>query len=552
MRKVFCILFAVLVLSSVCFAADFDGYIVKIADNTASRLFDTNSVFSGVSLFGELDDSDVVDIIVDEFSDVSEINSKHMLVKAEDETTLQMLIDLGIVESYEENVYLELFDYDVTANPNYENQKWYLDYINADYAWNAGVFGNDVIVAVIDSGVCAHNDIKKNLLPGKNFYEVENYGESYTDDNSDHGTRVAGIIAAECNSLSTVGVSFKSKILPLKVTDGKELTMDRVVAAIYYAVKSGCDVINLSLGGKSGSAELKAAVDYAISNNVIVVAAAGNTALSGNEPMYPASFDEVVSVANAMMNGTQLTINESSQKNTFIDIAAPGTKLHTLTNSNSVDNNKSGTSFSCPVISAVAALAKSVKPDLAQSQFEDLLKASANSSYIAASGLDSTAWGAGFVDIKTFLQYLLADDKYYLSENISVNDEVSAYITNLSDSSAINNCTIIVSERDLDGALNVEYLNYSIAPSTSVEISLSKLGFSADASLRVVLDRIPGDVNGDGTVGVRDASVILRYLAGYNVVADVSMMDVNGDDNISVRDASAILRFCAGYNVDLH
>ena len=85
-----------------------------------------------------------------------------------------------------------------------------------------------------------------------------------------------------------------------------------------------------------------------------------------------------------------------------------------------------------------------------------------------------------------------------------------------------------------------------------MEISLSDNGFSSAANVRVIYDRVPGDVNGDEVVSVRDASVILRYLAGYDVAADVSMMDVNGDGVISVRDAAAILRFCAGYNVELH
>ena len=60
------------------------------------------------------------------------------------------------------------------------------------------------------------------------------------------------------------------------------------------------------------------------------------------------------------------------------------------------------------------------------------------------------------------------------------------------------------------------------------------------------------DINGDENTSVRDASTILRYLAGYEVDADISKMDVNGDGKVSVRDASAILRYLAGYDVTLN
>lgn len=555
MKKLVCLLLCIVLLSLICSATDYDGYVVKLSDNMAHKLSQNLSVYSDAYLLEELDDSGVVKLVADELENVTEISSDHLLVMAEDETALDELISLGIVDGYEKNIYYELLGYEVSSNPYYQNQKWYLDYINASFAWNAGIFGNDVIVAVIDSGVNPHSDIKKNLLQGKNFIDVESLGETYTLDNSDHGTRVAGIIAAECNNLASVGISFKTKILPLKVTEGSKLSLVDAISAIYYAVEQGCDVINLSFGSEDGDSQaLKNAINAAISNNIIVVAAAGNSALEGNPLIYPACYSNVISVSNAKKNasGTSLVVSDSSQRNSFVDIAAPGTGIYTLTNTDGVSDSKSGTSFACPVISSVAALAKSVNPYISQSQFEELLKASADSSYLSSSGQDATAWGAGLVDIESFLKHLLSDKKCYVSENVTVSGESFVYLTNLSDVEAIQDCTVIISERDSANNLNVEYLKCSLSPGESLEISLSDNGFSSAANVRVIYDRVPGDVNGDEVVSVRDASVILRYLAGYDVAADVSMMDVNGDGVISVRDAAAILRFCAGYNVELH
>ena len=83
-------------------------------------------------------------------------------------------------------------------------------------------------------------------------------------------------------------------------------------------------------------------------------------------------------------------------------------------------------------------------------------------------------------------------------------------------------------------------------------ISLDQYGFSENVNVSVTTDYIPGDVNGDGSINNRDASAVLRYLAGYSVTLVESALDVNGDGSVNNRDASAILRYLAGYAVELH
>ncbi len=549
MKKILVLTLVVLSLAFACYAAEYDGYIVKISDNTASILAENVSMFSGATLASDLTDSETVELITDEIDSVMEINSDHMLVKVDDMQTLEDLISLGIVEGYEENFYLELHGYDVTQNYNYNQQKWYLDDINAEFAWNAGIYGEGATVAVIDSGVYAHEDFGNNLLPGKNY--VEGLDETDTNDEYNHGTHVAGIIAARCNSLATVGIAFKSKIVPLKVTNDRTLTIDYVLKAIYDAVDYyECDVINMSFGHENESARLREAINYAIDKNVIVVASAGNGGNSGYA--YPASYDEVISVANSREDGT---VSSSSQKNDMVDITAPGTYIMALSNNGSVTGSPypQGTSFSAPMVSAVAALAKSINPSISQQEFQSLIKQSADASYLASSGQGSTAWGAGMLDIEALIKLMLAGKRCYVSKPSTVNNEDFICVTNLSNTDDIEDCVITITEYNADGSIKyTKDILSNIPASSSVEISLTEYGFSTFVEVKTSYDRIPGDVNGDGIVTTRDASVILRYIAQFEVDVPESVLDVNADGWVTISDASAILRHCAGFEVELH
>ena len=103
MRKLLFFILVAILLAFSCFAQDYNGYIVRIADDTISLLDSNISELSGASLMGDMDDSEVVELISEEFDTVKEINSDHMLVKAEDDETLEMLMEMGVVESYEKS-----------------------------------------------------------------------------------------------------------------------------------------------------------------------------------------------------------------------------------------------------------------------------------------------------------------------------------------------------------------------------------------------------------------------------------------------------------------
>jgi type VII secretion-associated serine protease mycosin len=219
-----------------------------------------------------------------------------------------------------------------------------------------------VKVAVIDSGVRGdHQDLAGTVLPGIDF--VSPGGNGWNDRNG-HGTHVAGIIAAAANNgVGVAGGAPRVKILPVRVlaADGSG-SSENVTRGIIWAVDHGARVINLSLGGPDPSPGTEAAIQYANSRGVIVLAAAGNGAQQGNRPSYPAAFPETVAVGAVDSN---LTRAYFSNFGSYLDIAAPG--MHVLSTYGLGHNAyayMNGTSMATPYASATAALVVSVNPEL--------------------------------------------------------------------------------------------------------------------------------------------------------------------------------------------
>lgn len=258
---------------------------------------------------------------------------------------------------------------------------WHLEKIQAPSAWNTSL-GSNVVVAVLDSGVnYLHPDLAPSLLPGHDFVE----GDADPSDDFGHGTAVAGVVAATGNNgFGLAGVAFGAKILPVKVMDAFGYAAYSAIAdGIHYAVDHGARVINLSVAGSEPSATLQSAIDYAWSNNVIVVAAAGNTA--SDAPQYPAACASVVAVAATTAEDS---LAKFSSFGTNIALAAPGEAILTTTrNLTTLFAAGSGTSLACPMVAAGAALVTAVHPALTNSQIVTLLEQTADD--VGAAGLDS-------------------------------------------------------------------------------------------------------------------------------------------------------------------
>lgn len=225
---------------------------------------------------------------------------------------------------------------------------WEIKTLNITKQWKKSQ-GEGIKIAVIDTGCDpGHDDIKENMLPGKNF--VERTSEQY--DKNGHGTHVAGTIAASNNGYGIVGVAPKSKIIPVKALgDGGSGNIKNIIDAILWSVDNGADLITMSLGSSGSSEDLHNAIKYADKKNSIVFCAAGNSG-PDSDIMYPARYEETVSIGavDERLNRTDFTCSGEE-----LDFLAPGHNILSCVPGNQYAL-MSGTSMSNPFAVGCAAL----------------------------------------------------------------------------------------------------------------------------------------------------------------------------------------------------
>ncbi|WP_373838073.1 S8 family serine peptidase [Methanospirillum sp.] len=229
--------------------------------------------------------------------------------------------------------------------------------ISAPEAWNIITGSADVIVAVIDTGVdYNHEDLAENCIPGYNFVSFD---DNPADDNG-HGTHCAGIISAVTNnSIGIAGVSWNSKILPVKVFDstGKS-NIALEIMGIKYAEEQGADIISCSWGGNNYSEALKETID---GSQALFVCSAGNEELDIDEtPVYPAAYNSANIISVGASDENDMLTWFSNYGTSSVDLLAPGMDIYsTLPGSYGFMD---GTSMAAPFVSGTAALIKSQKP----------------------------------------------------------------------------------------------------------------------------------------------------------------------------------------------
>lgn len=221
------------------------------------------------------------------------------------------------------------------------------------------------------------------------FTDVKYGNNDVFGPDADHGTHVAGIIAANrSNALGIEGVATNVKIMVLRaVPNGDERDKD-IALAVRYAADNGAKIINMSFGKNfsPNKPEVDAAFLYAASKGVILVHAAGNSSqdndVSDNFPnryvrnVEEAKFTEIptwVEVgASSRFNDKRLPADFSNFGQNSVDLFAPGHELNST-----VPGNKyavlSGTSMAAPVVSGVLALTWSLRPDLSAAQVRNLV-----------------------------------------------------------------------------------------------------------------------------------------------------------------------------------
>lgn len=225
---------------------------------------------------------------------------------------------------------------------------WPIKTFDIEKSWKSSQ-GEGVKVAVIDTGCdLDHEDIKENLINGYNLLDNK---KDPIDDNG-HGTHVSGTIAASNNTVGMVGIAPKAKIIPIKALDSNGRGDNKnVTEAILWAVDHGADIITMSLGSEYPYEPMRKAIKYAISKNVIIFCASGNSGINSGI-QYPAKYDDTISIGAI---NEQLEICEFSCCGPELDFLAPGYNIVS-----SVPGNNyavmSGTSMATPFAVGCAAL----------------------------------------------------------------------------------------------------------------------------------------------------------------------------------------------------
>ena len=297
----------------------------------------------------------------------------------------------------------------VTPNDDFFKYQYYINTMNVSDIWEKGMEGQDldatvdlnkngnalddpIIIAVIDSGLnTGHVDIDySRVLKGRAFrtgFRDTVVSDDNIYDYIGHGTQiVAELIAKKNNNKEGLaGILQKVKILPLKVSEnegrftGAEITDSSVIAAINYAIKQNASVINMSLGGNNHNPLLEEACRKAMDEGIIIVCAAGNYYEMGNMPGYPAQYTLGVGAVDSNNTVTYFSQRLSKENGmgwkNKVWVTAPGSDICTVTPNEARSYSMGeGTSYAAPLVSALAALCKSVHNNITEEEFKTLLK----------------------------------------------------------------------------------------------------------------------------------------------------------------------------------
>lgn len=405
---------------------------------------------------------------------------------------IEQMKRMGFVK-YIEPDYVYKLNY--VPDDTYWSSQWGMRKIQADWAWNTTVGNHNILVAVVDTGIDAnHPDLAANFVPlGYNWV---NSTKNTTDDNG-HGTHCAGIIAAQINNHEGVAGLAQVRIMAEKAfnADGNGTSTD-IASAIYNATDAGARIISMSFGSYQPSSVVHDAIKYASDHGVLLVAAAGNDGEA--KKMYPASFDEVISVAATNYTDTRALFSDYGDS---IELSAPGVNIYstlptypvtmtTLPNGhyNADYDNVSGTSMACPFVAGLAALVLCRYPNMTRDQLRYYLRATADQE--GRPGFDPN-YGYGRINAKKAIE-----------QGLPLHDLA---ITKLEEPATIRQTATM--------KINATVLNFGLSNETNVQVQLWR-----NSSL---LNTTTIPVFGSGTQIKITWNVYLQSSEVYNLTAFV-------------------------------
>jgi len=342
------------------------------------------------------------------------------------------LIELSEVENVEFNYIKEI---NTTPNDPYYSSQWAHENngqavsdngnnvgtpdcdTDTNQAWDITTGDQDVIIAILDTGVSEHVEFSGRLLEGYDFINSDN---NATDDNG-HGTSCAGIAAAKGNNSEGIaGVCWDCMILPVKVLSFDGYGQDTEIAdGVQWSADNGANVISMSLGGGGYVSYFDNAISYAHSIGTVVLAASGND--NSGSISYPSAYENCISVG-ALSPCNERKSNSSCDGENYwgsnygngLDFLSPGVRIHTTTYSGGYTTTFNGTSSACPHAAGIAGLIFSADQTLSSEAVKFIMAESSDD--LGAEGYDIQT-GHGRTNAFSALALIVSGPVIELSDN---------------------------------------------------------------------------------------------------------------------------------------
>jgi len=279
--------------------------------------------------------------------------------------------------------------------------------ISVQDCWDKGFTGKDVTVAVIDTGIYPHPDLKDRIIDFKDFCNGKDGKENAYDDNG-HGTHCSGLVGGDGHEANGrfKGPAFESNLVGVKVLDGHGGgNMSNVVKGIQWCIENrdrlGIKVMSLSLGAGSNLKEqndvVAKAINAAIEANIVPVIAAGNSGPGrctigspgiAKDALTVGAYDDKNTASHADDTMAFFSSRGPTTRDRIVkpDISAPGVNMvSTLSPQSEIAHADvsrlgnhyvllSGTSMATPVTAGCVALVRQANPELTARQVIQLMK----------------------------------------------------------------------------------------------------------------------------------------------------------------------------------
>lgn len=301
---------------------------------------------------------------------------------------------------------------------------WSVEAISAVEAWELTPpgggrrFGEGVSICHPDTGWSQHVDLDaarldltraKNLLVDgpRNARDPLDYSGGLL--NPGHGTGTGSVIVSQHDRGEISGVAPLATLVPIRTAKSVVQVFDSDLArAVNHAVAADCDVISMSLGGRAYFG-LRAAIERAVRNDVIVIAAAGNCV---RFVVAPAAYPQCLAVAGTNVDGMPWT---GSSRGRAVDVSAPGEHVWVARRraaSEPADGLVAGqgTSYAVANVAGAAALWLAyhdlidAEPGSLGVPLQEVFRHLVRRTAVRPPGWDGRRYGDGILDVKALLE----------------------------------------------------------------------------------------------------------------------------------------------------